>query len=40
VVATRSTDSRGYWSWTTRLLAGASYRYRAADATSAALRRG
>ncbi|WP_028066472.1 hypothetical protein [Solirubrobacter soli] len=40
VVATRRTDSRGYWSWTTRLLRGASYRYVAANATSAALKRG
>jgi hypothetical protein len=40
VVATRPTDSRGYWSWTTRLLTGASYRYQAANATSATLRRG
>jgi hypothetical protein len=40
VVATRRTDSRGYWSWSTRLLRGASYRYVAANATSAALKRG
>ena len=40
VVATRSTDSRGYWSWSTRLLTGASYRYVAANATSATLKRG
>jgi hypothetical protein len=40
VVATRRTDSRGYWSWTTRLLRGASYRYVAANATSATLKRG
>ena len=39
-VATRQTDSRGYWSWSTRLLRGASYRYVAANATSAALKRG
>ena len=39
VVATRSTDSRGYWSWTTRLLRGASYRYGAGNATSATLMR-
>ena len=29
----------GYWSWQTRLVAGASYRYRAAAATSATLKR-
>jgi hypothetical protein len=34
-VATRPTDARGYWSWSTRLLKGASYRYLAAGATSA-----
>jgi hypothetical protein len=39
-VATRSTDSRGYWSWATRLLKGASYRYVTANATSATLKRG
>jgi hypothetical protein len=39
-VATRSTDSRGYWSWSTRLLAGASYRYLAAGAASATMKRG
>ena len=26
-VATRTTDAQGYWSWTTRLTRGASYRY-------------
>jgi hypothetical protein len=40
VVATRTTDSRGYWSWSTRLLSGAAYRYVAANATSATLKRG
>jgi hypothetical protein len=40
VVATRRTDSRGYWSWSTRLLKGASYRYVTVNATSATLRRG
>jgi hypothetical protein len=39
VVATRRTDARGYWSWSTRLLTGASYRYLAANGTSAALKR-
>jgi hypothetical protein len=34
-VATRATDARGYWSWSTHLLKGASYRYLAAGATSA-----
>ena len=38
-VATRKTDARGYWSWSTRLLKGASYRYLAAGATSATLER-
>ena len=38
-VATRATDSRGYWSWNTRLVPGASYRYQAAAATSATLKR-
>jgi hypothetical protein len=37
-IATRSTDENGYWSWKTRLTAGASYRYLAAGATSATLR--
>jgi hypothetical protein len=37
-IATRRTDAQGYWSWTTSLKAGASYRYRAAGATSATLR--
>jgi hypothetical protein len=40
VVATRPTDSRGYWSWSTRLLKGAAYRYVAGTATSATLKRG
>ena len=39
MVATRTTDSRGYWSWSTRLLTGASYRYLAAGATSATSKR-
>jgi hypothetical protein len=34
-VATRKTDARGYWSWSTRLVKGASYRYRAGEAVSA-----
>jgi hypothetical protein len=34
-VATRITDDRGYWSWSTKLVKGASYRYLAAGATSA-----
>lgn len=38
-VATRKTDTRGYWSWSTRLLKGASYRYLAAGATSATVSR-
>ena len=38
-VATRTTDAQGYWSWTTRLTAGASYRYLAAGATSATITR-
>ena len=38
-VATRATDSSGYWSWQTRLITGASYRYQAAEATSATLKR-
>lgn len=38
-VATRRTDSRGYWSWTTRLIKGASYRYVAGNATSASVKR-
>jgi hypothetical protein len=40
VLTTRPTDSRGYWSWTTRLLKGAAYRYETANATSATLKRG
>jgi hypothetical protein len=36
-VATRATDARGYWSWSTRLRKGASYRYLAAGATSATM---
>jgi hypothetical protein len=40
VLTTRPTDSRGYWSWTTRLLKGAAYRYETATATSATLKRG
>jgi len=36
-IATRRTDSEGYWSWTTRLT-DASYRFLAAGATSATLR--
>jgi hypothetical protein len=38
-IGTRTTDARGYWSWTTRLTAGASYRYLAASATSATAKR-
>ncbi|MBE2316464.1 cellulase family glycosylhydrolase [Solirubrobacter sp. CPCC 204708] len=38
-IGTRRTDSQGYWSWTTRLTVGASYRFQAAGATSAALKR-
>ena len=38
-VASRKTDSEGYWSWTTRLTKGASYRYLAAGATSATVSR-
>jgi hypothetical protein len=38
-IGTRRTDAQGYWSWTTRLTAGASYRYLAAGATSATVRR-
>jgi hypothetical protein len=36
-IGTRKTDSEGYWSWTTRLSKGASYRFQAAGATSAAV---
>ena len=38
-IGTRRTDAQGYWSWTTRLSVGASYRFQAAGATSAALKR-
>ena len=38
-LGTRRTDAQGYWSWTTRLTVGASYRFQAAGATSAALKR-
>lgn len=38
-IGTRRTDSQGYWSWTTRLTVGASYRFQAAGATSAAVKR-
>jgi hypothetical protein len=38
-VATRKTDANGYWSWKTKLIKGASYRFRAATATSATLKR-
>ncbi len=38
-VATVRPDSQGYWSLTTRLVRGASYRYLAAGATSAIVRR-
>jgi hypothetical protein len=38
-VATRKTDANGYWSWTTKLIKGASYRFLAASATSATLKR-
>ncbi|HEX6023505.1 MAG TPA: cellulase family glycosylhydrolase [Solirubrobacter sp.] len=38
-VSTRTTDAQGYWSWQTRLTKGASYRYRAAEVTSATLKR-
>ena len=38
-VGTRTTDANGYWSWTTRLLTGASYRYLAAGAASATVSR-
>jgi hypothetical protein len=34
-VATRRTDAQGYWSWTTTLVKGASYRYKAGEAVSA-----
>ncbi len=37
-IATRKTDAKGYWSWTTRLTR-ASYRFLAAGATSATLKR-
>jgi hypothetical protein len=36
-IATRKTDSQGYWSWSTRL-SSASYRFLAAGATSATLK--
>jgi hypothetical protein len=35
----RKTDANGYWSWTTKLTKGASYRYVGATATSATLKR-
>ena len=38
-VATRTTDAQGYWSWNTRLVKGASYRYTAGAAVSAAATR-
>jgi hypothetical protein len=38
-IGTRKTDDEGYWSWTTRLSKGATYRFRAAGATSAAVKR-
>ena len=38
-IGTRKTDSQGYWSWTTRLSVGASYRFQAAGATSATVTR-
>jgi hypothetical protein len=38
-LGTRRTDAQGYWSWTTRLTVGASYRFRAAGATSATFKR-
>jgi hypothetical protein len=38
-IGTRKTDSQGYWSWSTRLTVGATYRFRAAGATSAAVKR-
>ena len=38
-IGTRKTDVQGYWSWTTRLTIGATYRFKAAGATSAALKR-
>jgi hypothetical protein len=38
-VATRKTDANGYWSWSTKLVAGASYRFVASSATSATLKR-
>lgn len=38
-IGTRKTDGQGYWSWTTRLTVGASYRFKAGGATSAAVKR-
>jgi hypothetical protein len=38
-IATRRTDAQGYWSWSTRLIVGASYRFQAAGATSASVKR-
>ncbi|HET6549405.1 MAG TPA: hypothetical protein VFG79_13150 [Solirubrobacter sp.] len=38
-IARRRTDAEGYWSWRTRLAPGASYRYHAAGATSATVKR-
>jgi hypothetical protein len=38
-IGTRRTDARGYWSWTTRLTSGALYRFQAAGATSASVKR-
>jgi hypothetical protein len=39
-IGSRKTDSEGYWSWTTRLSKGATYRFQAAGATSAAVKHG
>jgi Cellulase (glycosyl hydrolase family 5) len=38
-VHTARTDSQGYWSWSTKLSTGASYRYLAAGVTSSTLKR-
>jgi hypothetical protein len=38
-VATRRTDAQGYWSWRTRLVKGAAYRYHAGQAVSATVTR-
>ena len=38
-VATRTTDAQGYWSWSTRLVKGARYRFTAGEAVSGTVTR-